>query len=278
MLRGGTAAALAGARRLPILVLGAAAACIALLMGGVWLYLIREPAAVIVSTQAVTASNTGTACVSASGTCDAPPNKQATLPQPSPVTPVESEKRQQQALPVQPVKPVSSPQNVSAVLPVKPVQPVSPPQNVDVVLPVKPVQPVSPLAVSAPAAFAQTSVKTVFEKHNLLGTLAWDCSQPASKQNHYFVHRLLDADRVQRDMMEGPSTRGFVAIIDKAEGSKPNEITVSGTRDGKPFFSIYRIEPNRMLVLETTVDGKVQVAGGRVLNGGEIPWANRCGG
>jgi TIR domain len=296
MLRGRTAAPLARARRLPILVLGAAAACIALLMGGVWLYLIREPAAVTASTQAVTASNTGNACVSASDTCDPPPNKQASIPQPSPVTPVEPEKKQQQALPVQPVKPVSPPQNVGAVLPVKPVQPVSPPQNVDVVLPVKPVQPVSPPqnvdvvlpvkpvqpvsppAVSAFAAFTQTSVKTVFEKHNLLGTFAWDCGQPASKQNHYFVHRLLAADRVQRDMMEGPSTRGFVAVIDKAEGSKPNEITVSGTRDGKPFSSVYRIEPNRMLVLETTVDGKVQVAGGRVPNGGEIPWANRCGG
>jgi TIR domain len=277
MKRDKNAAWLAGAGRLLILVLGVAA-CIALLMGGVWLYRIREPAALTASTQAVTASNTGNACVSASGTCDPPPNKQASLPQPSPVTPVEPEKKQQQALPVQPVKPVSPPQNVGAVLPVKPVQPVSPPQNVDVVLPVKPVQPMSPPAVSAPAAFAQTSVKTVFEKHNLLGTFAWDCSQPTSKQNHYFVHRLLDADRVQRDMMDGPSTRGFVAVIDKAEGSKPNEITVSGTRDGKPFSSVYRIEPNRMLVLETTVDGKVQVAGGRVPNGGEIPWANRCGG
>jgi hypothetical protein len=277
MLRGRTAAA-PGARRLPILVLGVAALCVALLMGGVWLYLTREPAAVTASAQAVTASNTGNACVSASGTCDLTPNTQASLPQPPPVTRVEPEKKQQQALPVQPVKPVSPPQNVGVALPVKPVQPVSPPHNVDVVLPIKPVQPVLPPAVTAPAAFAQTSVKTLFEKHNLLGTFAWDCSQPASKQNHYFVHRLLDADRVQRDMMEDRSTRGFVAVIDKAEGSKPNEIAVSGTRDGKPFSSVYRIEPNRMLVLETTVDGKVQVAGGRVPNGGEIPWANRCGG
>jgi hypothetical protein len=277
MKRDGNVAWSPRVRRLPILVLVVTAACVALLIGGIWLYLIREPAAVTASAQAVTTSNTGNACVSASGTCDPAPNKQADLPQPPLVNPVEPQKKQQQALPVQPVKPVPPPQNVDAVVPGKPVQPVLPPQNVDVVLPVKPVQPVSPAAVSVPAPFTQTSVKTVFEKHNLLGTFAWDCSKPTSKQNHYFVHRLLDADRVQRDMMEGPSTRGFVAVIDKAEESKPNEITVSGTWDGKPFSSVYRIEPDRILVLETTVDGKVRVAGGRVHDGGEVPWANRCG-
>ena len=129
------------------------------------------------------------------------------------------------------------------------------------------------------SAQAQTSsIKAVFEKHNLLGTFAWDCSQPANKQNYYFVHRLIDANHVQRDMMDGPTARGFVVMIDKAVGSKPNEISVSGTRDDKPFSSIYRVESNRMLVVESTVDGKVVVAGGRVPNGGAVPWANKCAG
>src|SRR5215471_17045552 len=52
---------LTGARRLLILVLGVAAAGIALLIGGVWHYLMREPAAVTASAQAVAASLSRTA-------------------------------------------------------------------------------------------------------------------------------------------------------------------------------------------------------------------------
>ena len=134
------------------------------------------------------------------------------------------------------------------------------------------------IVVGMPCAFGQTSVKAMFEQHNLLGTFAWDCSKPASPQNHYFIHRAIDDDHVQRDMMEGPTTRGFVVSVDMAVELKPNEISVSGTRDGKPFDSTYRLEANRMLVVESTVDGKVEVAGGRVPNGGNVPWASKCGG
>ena len=62
----------------------------------------------------------------------------------------------------------------------------------------------APLAISAvrvPAAWAQSgSVKVLFEKYNLLGTFAWDCARPASRENNlYYVNRLIDADHVQRD-------------------------------------------------------------------------------
>jgi TIR domain len=56
MQRDGTAAWLPGTQRPLIVVLGVAAACIALLIAGVWLYLIREPAAVTASAQPVTAT------------------------------------------------------------------------------------------------------------------------------------------------------------------------------------------------------------------------------
>ena len=56
MQRDGAAAWLAGAGRLLILVLGVAAACIVLLVGGAWLYLIREPAAVTASAQPIVAT------------------------------------------------------------------------------------------------------------------------------------------------------------------------------------------------------------------------------
>ena len=56
-MQGGRRAAWStAAGRLLILLLGVAAACIALLIGGVWHYLMREPAAVTTSAQAVAAS------------------------------------------------------------------------------------------------------------------------------------------------------------------------------------------------------------------------------
>ena len=123
------------------------------------------------------------------------------------------------------------------------------------------------------------TARATFERHNLLGIFGWDCSKPPSKQNHYFVHRALDSGQVQRDMMDGPSSRGWIVMIDNAANLKRNEIFVSGTRDGRPFTSIYRVEADRMLVVESTVDGKVEVTGGRVANGGpEVPWAHRCSG
>jgi hypothetical protein len=133
---------------------------------------------------------------------------------------------------------------------------------------------VTALAVSAAQA---ASVKEVFEKHKLIGTFAIDCSQPASGRNAYYVHRLLNADTLQRDIMDGPTNRAFLVIIDKATESGANEISVSGTRDGKPFTSIYRIEPNRMHVRESTEQGKVLITGGRwAHNNAEFPWAYRC--
>ena len=120
------------------------------------------------------------------------------------------------------------------------------------------------------------SVKEVFEKHGLLGTWALDCSKPASRSNYYYVHRLLDADRLQREAMEGPQSRAFLAVIDRAAEKGPNELAVSGTVDGKPFSSIYRVEPARMRVLKSTIDGKVVITGGRFVNGSEFPWADKC--
>src|SRR5213594_348040 len=60
------------------------------------------------------------------------------------------------------------------------------------------------------------SVKALFEKYNLIGTFAWDCSKPPSRDNQYFINRVVDADHVQRDLMSGPSTRHSIAMIDKA--------------------------------------------------------------
>lgn len=127
-----------------------------------------------------------------------------------------------------------------------------------------------------------TPVKEVFEKHKLLGIFAWDCGRPASKSNLYFVSRLLDGDRVQRERMSGPTNRDFVMFIDKASEVNPNEVLVSGMREGKPQEILWRIERNadgvRMRGVEASWDGKKLISGEKMTDGGrETPWINRCG-
>jgi hypothetical protein len=129
------------------------------------------------------------------------------------------------------------------------------------------------------AAQAQSgAVKVIFEKYNLLGTFALDCSKPASEDNWYFIHRAIDDNHVQRDMMIGPTTRRFVFLFDRASALGPNEIAVGGTRDGEPIESTYRVEQNRQLETEATLRGNKVIAGGKfVSNGRDVPWANKCG-
>jgi TIR domain len=134
----------------------------------------------------------------------------------------------------------------------------------------------------AEAPVSHTPVKEVFEKHKLLGIFASDCGKPASKSNLYYVSRLLDGDRVQREVMSGPTNRDFVIVIDKGSEVKPNEVLVSGTREGKPQEILWRIERNadgiRMRGLEASWDGKKLISGGKVTDSGrETAWLNRCG-
>jgi len=63
-------------------------------------------------------------------------------------------------------------------------------------------------AIASIASGAQAvSVKDIFEKYGLLGNFAWDCGKPSNPSNNWqYVNRLIDADRVQRDLMTGPTT------------------------------------------------------------------------
>ena len=54
--------------------------------------------------------------------------------------------------------------------------------------------------------------------------------QPAGEgEKLCIIYHALDAARVQRDTMMGPTNRMFVSIAETASASAPNEITVSGT-------------------------------------------------
>ena len=134
------------------------------------------------------------------------------------------------------------------------------------------------LTVASSAAPAQTgTVRAMFEKHNLIGIFAFDCSKPVGRDNRYFVHRPLGDGQVQRDMMSGPTTRDFAVIWEQATELRLGQIALTGTRDQQPLTSTYQIEANRMRVLESTVAGKKEIAGGRFSAGGwDTPWAYRC--
>ncbi len=131
------------------------------------------------------------------------------------------------------------------------------------------------LAIAAPAA-AET-VKQMFERYGLIGTFALDCSRPADGGNFYFVNRVLDDNTVQRDRMSGPSTRDFIALLDRAEELQPNEIRVGGNQDGSPVEGIWRIGPEGMAVWQATQNKSTVVQDGKIVGtNNKFPFLNRC--
>jgi hypothetical protein len=138
----------------------------------------------------------------------------------------------------------------------------------------------APRGQNVPGAQAQIeSVKAIFEKYNLLGVSAQDCTKPPKAvENWYYVNRLIDANHVQRDLMESPATRKSVTIIDNAAEATPNGILVIGTRDGKPAQRIWRLEKDRMVQWESALAGQQEISAGKwVRTGTDMPWLYRCG-
>jgi hypothetical protein len=138
------------------------------------------------------------------------------------------------------------------------------------------------LAVAATALFASAaqaaSAPEIFQKHNLIGIFAWDCGKPAAADNFYYVNRAIDANTVQRDIMDGPSSRRHVTIITSAADAAPNEIAVAGTLNGStPVTAVWRIEGARMVLVDVTESGRKTIAARIFLaTGRELPWLNRC--
>ena len=146
---------------------------------------------------------------------------------------------------------------------------------------------VAVLTILAAVRAQAASVKEIFEKYNLVGIFAQDCTKPPTvqtprngvAQNWWFVNRLIDPDHAQRDFMEGPTTRTFVILIDKAVELKTGEIRVTGMRDGTiAVDNVWHIEPNRTRTWQGVGDTKGQVADGKyVRTGNDTPWLTRCG-
>jgi hypothetical protein len=134
------------------------------------------------------------------------------------------------------------------------------------------------LCLGAADAQAQSgSVKAIFEKHNLIGTFAYDCSKPVSKDNLYFVNRIVDDGHVQRDAMSGPTTRDWSFMIDHAVELTSDEILTSGMRNGEQSEIVYRLENNQTRGVESTLGGKKLVTGAKFTgNGKDVPWVYKC--
>jgi hypothetical protein len=141
--------------------------------------------------------------------------------------------------------------------------------------------PASPPAATVMAAAnpQNGSVKAIFEKYNLLGVYAQDCAKPPKAvENWYYVNRLIDANHVQRDLMESETTRTSMTIIDQARENKPNEIFIAGTRDNKPTTAIWRFDKDRMVQWKAAHAGEAIISGGKWLKTGtSMPWIARCG-
>ena len=131
--------------------------------------------------------------------------------------------------------------------------------------------------LAAPAAQA-ASVQAMFERYGLIGTWAFDCSQPASEQNPYIFYRLLDADHVGRDTMNSPTNRTNASVADFLIESNPNEVVISvKTERGRTNLTV-RIERKRIRTFQSTRDSgeKVIVNGRFIERNTETLWFNKC--
>ena len=117
----------------------------------------------------------------------------------------------------------------------------------------------------------------LFEQRGLLGVWAADCTKPPSQQNQYIVHRALDAERVQRDTMVGPTERFAVVFLETAAVSAPNELTMAASGHGARFSITYRFEGKGFRVMQyLREDGTKFIVDGRRVGAGEMPWLNKC--
>jgi tetratricopeptide (TPR) repeat protein len=132
---------------------------------------------------------------------------------------------------------------------------------------------------SSTIATSSATVKELFEKHDLIGTFAADCSMPVNEQNHYIIQRV-NSDYVQRDSMTGPSIRSDASLIDSATESGANELALSRTEEQGRINDIIRVEYNEWRLMESTREnGQKLITGGRATQGNRVesPWMRKCG-
>jgi hypothetical protein len=130
----------------------------------------------------------------------------------------------------------------------------------------------------APAQAQDGAVKATFEKFNLFGIFAPDCSRrPNPINNLYYVVRPIDADHVQLDTMATPTRRIEVAVIDRTWRMNAHQIGMLGVDEGRPVAGVWSVDNNGVLQLESVVAGNAIVTAGQFLEtGADMPLLNRC--
>jgi hypothetical protein len=145
-------------------------------------------------------------------------------------------------------------------------------------------------AASLNAVQGSSSVQNIFERHGLVGTFAEDCSKEPSDSNQYIVHRLIDANHVERDQMKSRSVRSYAAFVDNADEVTSNDIgmnlliTESTNAQMKDWriHLVTRIDGNRIRLMESgplsgPYAGQKNIIAGKTANGGtETHWLKKC--
>src|SRR5262245_18124884 len=133
--------------------------------------------------------------------------------------------------------------------------------------------------VLATASAQAASPKDVFEKHELLGTWSADCSKPMSRQNRYAIYRLIDGERVQREVKSDPAMPGMLATADRAGEIGPSEITISWVTERGRTNNTVRLERNRFRLWQSASEGgeKFVVYGREVDDNHDTTWIDKCG-
>jgi hypothetical protein len=131
-------------------------------------------------------------------------------------------------------------------------------------------------AVALPAA--ATASADIFHKHGLFGTWAVDCPRPPSVANPYVTYRLVDGDRVQRQISVEAGKILDLSTIDSAAEGGPAELIVSWQTAEGGITNRILLRDGRMQVLDSTrSDGqKLVINGRRVRDNTEVPRFERC--
>jgi hypothetical protein len=135
------------------------------------------------------------------------------------------------------------------------------------------------LYVMAAAAAQAASLQALFERYGMVGTWAFNCSQPASEQNPYIFYRVVDPEHVARDTQNSPTNRINVSVAEFLVESNPNEVViVVKTEQGRTNLTV-RLDRKRMRTFQSTRDSgeKVIVNGRFTANDAETLWYSKCG-
>jgi hypothetical protein len=145
-------------------------------------------------------------------------------------------------------------------------------------------------AASLNAVQESSSVQNIFQRYGLLGTFAEDCTKDPSEINQYIVHRLVDANHVERDQMKSRGVRSYAAFVDSADEVTSNDIgmnlliTESANAKMKDWRMrlVTRIDGSRIRLMESGAltgpyAGQKNIVAGKSANSEtETHWLKRC--